>query len=136
MLVHAPVACWTITPFSDAVAAYSGEAFFWQASAFIAALGAAGGGLAATAGAFDLERAQSRASKLATAHAVLMAIAWMLAAAGLIGRLDASYHAVVPPPLWAIVAGAGAFMVMVVGAGFGGELVYGRGVGVREDKHM
>jgi uncharacterized membrane protein len=132
MLVHAPIACWTMTPLCDALALMLGQTFFWQAGAFIAAFGAASGALAATAGAMDQPRAQTKAEKLALVHAGFMGSAWLLATIGLLGRIDDAFLAVAPAPWWAIAAGILAFLVMVAGAWCGGEMVYGRGVGVRD----
>lgn len=121
-----------MTPLCDALALSLGETFFWQAAAFIAAFGAASGALAATAGAMDLPRAQAKAAKLALVHTGFMGSAWALATIGLLGRVDGAYHAIAPAPWWAIAAGVLAFLVMVTGAWCGGEMVYGRGVGVRD----
>ncbi len=132
MLVHAPIACWMMTPLCDVLAISLGGTFFWQSAAFIAAIGVAAGALAATVGAMELSRAQANAAKLALVHAGLMSSAWLLSTVGLIGRINESYSAVAPAPWWAIGAGAGAFVIMLVGAWCGGEMVYGRGVGVRE----
>ncbi|MBX3429635.1 MAG: DUF2231 domain-containing protein [Hyphomonadaceae bacterium] len=132
MLVHLPVACWTLTPLCDALAIGLGQDVFWRAGAIIAAFGAVGGALAATAGAMDLPRAQAKAAKLALVHASLMGTAWTLAVIGLLGRVDQTYVALSPAPWWAITASGAALLVMIAGAWCGGELVYGRGVGVRE----
>lgn len=134
VLVHAPIVCWTLTPLFDALAGAANQPFFWMVGALMAAIGTAAGALAATAGAMDLPRAQAKAPKLALAHASLMGSAWMLATIGLIGRLGADYQAVLPPPWWAVTTSAGAFLAMVVGAWCGGELVYGRGIGVRDPR--
>jgi uncharacterized membrane protein len=136
LLAHAPVACWTLVPLSDLAAACLHAAswpaaFFWQASALLAGTGVAGALLAATAGTLDYARASETAPRLVMTHASLMATALVLAAAGLFGRLGAGYAPVLPPPAWAIGLGVLAFLVMAVGAGFGGEMVYGRGIGVR-----
>ncbi len=131
MLVHLPIACWTMTPACDLLALALRQNVFWQAGALIAAFGAAGGAIAATAGAMDLPRAEASAKRLARFHAMAMAGAWTLAIAGLLGRIDATYVALAPAPWWAITASAAAFVVMLAGAWCGGEMVYGRGVGVQ-----
>jgi uncharacterized membrane protein len=136
MLVHAPIACWALTPFCDALALALGVNFFWQAAALMAAIGVAAGALAATAGAMDLTRAQAKAPKLAIAHASLMSSAWVLATIGLIGRVGADYQAILPAPWWAIAAGGAAFVIMIAGAWCGGEMVYGHAIGVRDQTPM
>jgi uncharacterized membrane protein len=50
----------------------------------------------------------------------------------LFGRISADYAVVTPAPIWAIAASAVAFALMLVGAWCGGEMVYARGVGVRD----
>ena len=132
MLVHAPIACWALTSFFDAAALAIGAAFFWQAALLMAAIGVVAGALAAMAGAMDLARAQAKAPKLAIAHASLMSSAWVLATIGLIGRMGGDYLAVLPPPWWAIAASGAAFLIMIVGAWCGGEMVYGHAIGVRD----
>jgi uncharacterized membrane protein len=132
MLVHGPIAFWTMTPLCDILALALRENFFWQVAALMAAFGAVTGALAATAGAMDLPRAQAKAAKLALVHAGFMSSGWLLATVGLLGRIDDAYHAVSPAPWWAISVGIGAFLLMIAGAWCGGEMVYGRGVGVRD----
>jgi uncharacterized membrane protein len=133
MLVHVPVACWTLVPFSDLAAAGTSSAFFWQVSALLAAVGTGGAVFAAGAGAMDYARASAIAPRVVQTHAALMATALVLAGAGLVGRVEPGYAALVPAPAWAVALGVAALLVMAIGAGFGGELVYGRGVGVRRD---
>ena len=96
------------------------------------AAGVAAGALAAMAGAVDLPRAYARAARLALVHASLMGAAWLLATMSLIGRVGADYQAMLPPPWWSITAGAIAFVIMILGAWCGGEMVYGHGIGVRD----
>jgi uncharacterized membrane protein len=132
LLVHAPIACWTLTPFFDAIALALHVAFFWQAAALMAAIGVVAGALAATAGAVDLPRAQAKVPRLAIAHASLMSGAWLLATIGLLGRIGADYQAILPPPGWAIAASGAAFLIMIGGAWCGGEMVYGHAIGVRD----
>jgi uncharacterized membrane protein len=141
MLVHAPIACWALTPVCDALAiGLNQDAFwtiglnqdaFWTIGAFLAVAGAVLGALAATAGSLDFERGHAAAPKIAIAHAVLMGGAWTFSAISALGRLTSDYTVVAPPHWWAIAAGVAALVLMAAGAWCGGELVYGRGVGVR-----
>jgi uncharacterized membrane protein len=133
MLVHAPIACWLLIPFCDLAALSVAADFLHQVAALLAALGAAGGALAATAGALDFERGHKAAPSFAIAHASLMGVAFVLGLASLLGRVDAhNMHVLMPPPVWAIAASALGLVVMTAGAACGGELVYGRGVGVKQ----
>jgi uncharacterized membrane protein len=131
MLVHAPIACWSLTPVCDVLALGLNREEFWVVSAFLAAAGAVLGALAATAGSLDFERGHRAAPKIAIAHAVLMGSAWVLSTLGALGRVAADDSPLSPPHWWAIAAGVGALVLMVGGAWCGGEMVYGRGVGVR-----
>jgi uncharacterized membrane protein len=129
MLVHVPVACWLLTPLGDGAALLLGLPSLWRISAVLAAVGVAWGALAATAGAVDYARAEAVAPRLVRAHAGLMGSAWTVSLIGLFGRF-AEKQVVVPPAPWAIAAGAVALLLMIAGAWCGGEMVYGRGVGV------
>lgn len=133
MLVHAPIACWALTPVCDALAIGLNREEFWIVSAFLAAAGVVLGALAATAGSLDFERGHAAAPKIAIAHAVLMGSAWVFSTIGAIGRLGPDYAPLSPPHGWAIAAGVVALILMTAGAWCGGEMVYGRGVGVRRD---
>lgn len=129
MLVHVPVACWLLMPLSDGAALLLGMTPLWQVSAVLAAVGVGWGALAATAGAMDYARADAVAPRLVRAHAALMGSAWTVSLIGLFGRF-AERQVAVPPAGWAIAAGAVALVLMIIGAWCGGEMVYGRGVGV------
>jgi uncharacterized membrane protein len=131
MLVHVPVACSLLTPVSDATAWWLSADFFWQASAVLVAVGLVSGVFAATAGALDFARVGGSAIRVALAHACLMAATIAITAAGLLGRAQQDFSIVMPPPAWAIAAGLVGALVMLVGAWFGAELVYGHGVGMR-----
>ncbi|HYD11228.1 MAG TPA: DUF2231 domain-containing protein [Allosphingosinicella sp.] len=130
MLVHVPVACWLLAPLSDGAALGTGWTLFWTVSALLLAVGTGWGLLAATAGAMDYGRAHAVAPRLVNAHALLMGGALTVAVVSLLGRIGADRHVVVPAPWWAIAAGLGTAALMLAGAWCGGEMVYGRGIGV------
>lgn len=130
MLVHLPIACWVLISFFDILAIALHADFFWQVAALMAALGVAAGAFAAMAGAMDFARAHNEAPRLVLTHASLMSGAWLLALISLMGRVSAGYQAILPPPWWAVVAAATTVLLMIVGAWCGGEMVYGRGIGV------
>lgn len=133
MLVHIPLASWLLTLASDVGALTLEQPFFWRTAALLCAVGVGAGVLAAMFGAMDLERLKGRKDlrRIATFHASLMGGAWTLSFIALIGRIDASMMARVPAPLWAAVLDGVAVLLLLAGAFFGGELVYGHGVGVR-----
>jgi len=129
MLVHVPVACWLLAPLSDVVALVAGWPVLWTMSALLFGVGVAGGAVAATAGTLDYARAHAIAPRLVNAHAMLMGAAWTMALLSLFGRL-ANGQVVVPPPWWAVAAGFATAALMIAGAWCGGEMVYGRGIGI------
>jgi uncharacterized membrane protein len=129
MLVHVPVACWLLAPASDGAALVTGWATLWTVSVLLIGIGVAWGALAATAGALDYARAQAVAPRLVKAHAILMGSAWLVALLGLFERF-ANRQIVVPPSWWAVAACFLTAALMIAGAWCGGEMVYGRGIGV------
>ena len=131
MLVHVPVACWLLAPLSDLAALTAGWPVLWTMSALLLGVGVAWGALAATAGALDYARAHAVAPRLVNAHVMLMGSAWTVALLGLFGRIGGERQVAVPPPWWAIVACFATALLMIAGAWCGGEMVYGRGIGVR-----
>lgn len=130
MLVHVPVACWLLAPLCDAAALAASWSLLWTVSALLVGVGIGGGALAATAGAIDYARAHAVAPRLVNAHVLLMGAAWAVALLGLLGRLGAERQVAVPPPWWAIGACFVTFLLMIAGAWCGGEMVYGRGIGI------
>ena len=134
MLVHVPVACWLLAPMSDGAALVTGRALLWTVSALLLGVGTGWGALAATAGAMDYARAQAVAPRLVNLHAVLMGSAWTVALLSLLGRVGADRQIVVPPSGWAVTACFGTAALMIAGAWCGGEMVYGRGIGVSTTK--
>jgi uncharacterized membrane protein len=131
MLVHVPVACWLLAPLSDVAALAVGWPVLWTMSALLLGVGVAWGALAATAGAMDYARAHAVAPRLVNAHVMLMGGAWTIALLGLLGRIGADRQVAVPPSWWAVAACLGTAALMVAGAWCGGEMVYGKGIGVR-----
>jgi uncharacterized membrane protein len=134
MSVHFPIACIVFTPLLD----------LWAGSGFTPARAAgalsAGGALAfgviaASFGALEGERGYAASPRLVIAHASLMTTAILLCAISLAGRVRADLSILSSPTPWAVAASALALLVMAAGAALGGEMVYGRGVGVRERPH-
>ena len=129
MLVHVPVACWLLAPLCDVAALAGGWPVLWTMSAVLIGVGIAWGALAATAGAMDYARAHAVAPRLVNAHVLLMGGAWTVALIGLFGRF-ADRQILTPPPWWAVAACFVTAVLMVAGAWCGGEMVYGKGIGV------
>jgi uncharacterized membrane protein len=130
MLVHVPVACWLLAPLSDGAALATGWALLWTVSTLLIGVGVGWGALAATAGAMDYARAHAVAPRLVNAHVLFMGSAWTVALLSLPGRVGADRQIAVPPSGWAVAACFGTAALMAAGAWCGGEMVYGRGIGV------
>ncbi len=130
MLVHVPVACWLLAPLSDGAALTTGWVVLWTVSALLLGVGVGWGALAATAGAMDYAPARAVAPRLVNAHVALMGAAWTVALLSLFGRI-ADQQILAPPSWWAVAACFATAALMVAGAWCGGEMVYGRGIGVQ-----
>ncbi len=131
MLVHVPVACWLLAPLSDGAALATGWTQLWTVSTLLLGVGVAWGALAATAGAMDYARARAVAPRLVNMHVALMGGAWTVALLSLFGRIGADRQIAVPAPWWSVAACVATAILLVAGAWCGGEMVYGRGIGVQ-----
>lgn len=131
MSVHFPIACLVFTPLADAAAWALNMDALWLVGAIASAGAVVFGVVAAMLGALDFAAAREKAPRIVLLHASLMSGALMLGFASSFGRFGANFAPLMPPPAWAIGAGAAAAVLMLLGAWFGGELVYGRGVNVR-----
>lgn len=129
MLVHFPVALWTLSVATDAGGLVTGKETWWAASFACQALGALAALPAMVAGALDfasMPRAHPGLNT-AVAHLTAMSMAWLLFLASLAIR---GLPGPESPPLSAILPGFAGFLTMAVGGWLGGRLVYHFGVGV------
>ena len=128
MLVHFPIALWTVGSVCDALAAL-GIAAAWP----LAWLAIAGGTTVAlvtmTAGLIDYADLAERAIPTALRHMALMGLAWLLYAAAFLLR-SKGLAPVAEPSLPAMLAGWAGFAALVAGAWQGGQLVYRFAAGV------
>lgn len=129
MLVHFPVALWTLAIGADAGGLVAGHDGWWQAGFACQALGVLAALAAMVAGVLDYAALPRHhpAQDTAMAHMLVMGTAWIcfLASLGLRGLPDGS-----TPPLPALVAAAAGFVAMACGGWLGGRLVYRFAVGV------
>lgn len=130
MLVHFPIALWTLSVAADAGGLITRNEIWWSASFACQALGLLAAVLAMVAGALDLSSLPRGHPGMdtAVAHLSVMGMAWLLylASAALRGLPGAD-----APPRSAVVAGSAGFLCMVAGGWLGGRLVYRFGVGVK-----
>lgn len=132
MLVHFPIAFWTGSTLSDLVYALQITDAWWRMGNALLAGGVASAVFAMVAGLMDLSKIDedSAAMQVAYKHICLVILAWLLYAVSLYVRLD--HAALLPPNTLATVASIFGFLVLSLGGWFGGQLVYGHGVGIRE----
>lgn len=128
MLVHFPVALWTLSVAMDAGGLITGREVWWTAGFACQALGLLTAVPAMAAGAFDfasLPRGHP-GTDTAVAHLTAMSLAWLLylASAALRGLPGPE-----APPGPAIIAGFAGFLALAAGGWLGGRLVYRFGVG-------
>jgi uncharacterized membrane protein len=133
MLVHFPIVLWTIATIASAANAagvieWAGEiAKLADSAGLIMAL------LAMLTGALEVRAIESRseAMQVATWHIMIMGTVWFCFLAALMLSIPAvgTDHSV--SPLVAAACAVAGFLLMTVGAWFGGRLVYDLGVGVR-----
>jgi len=130
MLVHFPVAFWTLGTLFD-IASLAGWPDLWQPAGLLILLGLGLGLLAAIVGGVDfaLMEADDQARSTAEIHMMLMLGAWMIYLAAYLFRLEGTaitQEAGTVPVILSILG----FLTMSVGGRYGGHLVYHHGVGV------
>lgn len=129
MLVHFPVALWTLSVAADAGGLITGGKVWWSVSFGCQSLGLAAAIPAMAAGAIDFSSLPRGHAGLdtAVAHLTAMGTAWLLFLASVVVRGLPGAQA---PPLFALIAGVAGFLAMAVGGWLGGRLVYHHGLGV------
>jgi uncharacterized membrane protein len=129
MLVHFPVACWTVGVGADLAGHASGHAGWWSFGLVCLNIGLVTGIAAILAGflEFALLPKQHPALDTATLHMMWALVAWSLFALSLFLR---SGFAAEQLSLWATAASLGGLAAMLVAGWLGGRLVYRFGVGV------
>lgn len=129
MLVHFPVALWTLSVATDAGGLITGGEVWWSASFACQALGLLAAVPAMAAGAIDFASLPRGHPGLdtAVAHLSAMGVAWLSFLASVVLRGLPGTDA---PPLVAVIAGFAGFLAMAAGGWLGGRLVYHFRVGV------
>lgn len=128
MLVHFPVACWSLAVAADVASTWLGEPA-WRWSSGLLAIGSALALVAMIAGLAELPRVpDGPALRDAWLHMALVLAALALFSTRLLLRLD--HLQPLPPDAGALVLDAAGFLALVAGGWFGGRLVFRHGVGV------
>lgn len=128
MLVHFPIALWTVGSAADALV-LTGLSAARQPAWLAIGAGDAIALLTMTAGAIDVAAVEQPVMPLALRHIALMGTAWLLYAAAFVTRSSG----LTPddgPILVPAVCGFAGFVALIAGAWAGGQLVYRHGVGV------
>ncbi len=129
MLVHFPVALWTLSVATDVGGLVTAGEVWWSASFACQALGLLAAIPAMAAGAFDFASLPRGHPGLDTgvAHLTAMGVAWLLFLGSVVLRGLPGAEA---PARSAVIAGFAGFLAMAVGGWLGGRLVYRFAVGV------
>lgn len=136
MLVHFPIAFWTVAMFGYMSEAAGAGDLAGMVARFSNTAGLAMAALAMLAGLADLRPIdrQSPAMTVATRHMMVMATVWTCFLFALmlpiLPDLDQS-----AAQLGAAAAAGFGFLLMAIGGWLGGQLVYRHGVGVAQAKH-
>ena len=132
MVVHFPVALWSVAVAADVGGWIWRDPVFWTLSFYSQALGDLGGAAAILTGwlEFTTILRASPAQDAAAGHMVVMGSAWL---AFLVSLALRSYPPRAPSTIWPTAIAIIGWLAMAVGAWLGGKLVYHFGVGVTID---
>lgn len=128
MLVHFPVACWSLATFADIASFRYGETA-WQLAGTLMAIGIVMALPAMLAGLIELIRVPDERAVMRDAylHMGVMMLAFALYIGSLMMRIDAMHF--IAPGNAAIIVSVCGFLALSAGGWLGGRLVYGHGVG-------
>lgn len=130
MLVHFPVACWSLATVADVASLYYGQPA-WHLAGILAAIGVAMALPAMLAGLVELVQVPDGgvAMRDAYLHMSLMMLSFGLYLTSLLMRVERMHF--VAPGITAIIVSVGGFISLILGGWVGGRLVYGHGIGGR-----
>lgn len=129
MLVHFPVACWTVGVAADLAGYASGHAGWWSFGLVCLNIGLVTGIAAILAGFLEFATLpkQHPAQATATLHMMWALVAWSFFALSLFLRSGSAAEQL---SLWATAASLGGLAALLAAGWLGGRLVYRFGVGV------
>ncbi len=129
ILVHFPVVFWTLATVFDALSGL-GFSEFWRYAGFSMVAGLIAAAVAMLGGLIDLKAIPQAAMPDANRHLYLMSTAFTLYLVSLFLRIeDGSFSQL--PQIVSIIFSCAGFAMMMLGAWYGGQLVYHHGAGVR-----
>ncbi|MGB8634102.1 MAG: DUF2231 domain-containing protein [Rhodanobacteraceae bacterium] len=128
MLVHFPVACWSIATIADLVSPHYGKSA-WELAGTLMIIGIVMALPAMLTGLVELIQVpdEDAAMRDAYLHMGVMMLAFALYVASLMMRIDAMH--LVAPGGHAIVVSTCGFLTLLIGGWLGGRLVFGHGIG-------
>ena len=128
MLVHFPVACWSLGTLGDFASLHFGEPA-WFLSGSLIAIGVVMALAAMAAGMIELTQVPDGGSAMRDAylHMGLMLLAFGLYLTSALLRIDEARLGA--PGVIALVTSASGFLALMAGGYMGGRLVYGHGIG-------
>lgn len=129
MLVHFPIAFWSIGTACDGLTLLGLSGAWPQAWLFIA-IGVATAVPAMIVGVLDFAGLEASSASTGTRHMLLMGTTWALYFAAFVARSD-GWAPVAGPEWLTILLRAAGFALMAAGGRDGGALVYRHGVGVQ-----
>ncbi|HXS28587.1 MAG TPA: DUF2231 domain-containing protein [Steroidobacteraceae bacterium] len=129
MVVHFPIALWTVGVAADAGGWIWRDPIFWTLSFYAQALGDLAGAAALVTGwlEFTTILRATPAQDAAVGHMLVMCSAWV---AFLLSLALRTYPPRMPSTVWPSVIAAAGWLTMAVGGWLGGKLVYRFAVGV------
>ncbi len=129
MLVHFPVASWSLATACDGLA-LAGFTQAWSYAWLLLAVGLISAVPAMIAGAIDLAKLDDVAERDGNRHMILMGSAWTVYLCAMLARLD-DMTPVLEPQFVSIALSVVGFGLMMAGGWYGGQLVYHHGAGVK-----
>ena len=132
MLVHFPVACWSLGTICDGFTV-AGFPRAWPEAALFLTIGLASALPAAFAGFADFISLPEKSIPTATVHMGLMGSAWCLYLTAMLLRSD-GWSLAAKPDWPSVTLSFLGLLVMAVGGHYGGQLVYRFGAGVNQDR--
>ncbi len=128
MLVHFPVACWSIATIADLVSPHYGKSA-WALAGTLMIIGVVMALPAMLTGLVELIQVpdEDAAMRDAYLHMGVMMLAFALYVASLMMRIDAMH--LVAPGTHAVIVSACGFLTLLIGGWLGGRLVFGHGIG-------
>lgn len=130
MLVHFPIACWSMATIADFASLHYGKPA-WHLAGTLMIIGIVMALPAMLAGLIELIQVPDDSAIMRDAylHMGVMMLAFALYVASLMMRIDAMH--LIEPGTAAIIVSACGFIILSAGGWLGGRLVYGHGVGGR-----